>query len=63
MTEESPFKNKTWEFVMTPVIFITVLLVRFIVLVAPVGYEVTFTIRALSVEELDELEDDWDDYS
>lgn len=48
---------------MTPVIFITVLLVRFIVLVAPVGYEVTFTIRALSVEELDELEDDWDDYS
>jgi len=63
MTDESPFKNRTWEFVMTPVIFITVLLVRFIVLVAPVGYEVTFAIRTLSIEELDELEDDWDDYS
>lgn len=63
MTEESPFKNKTWEFLMTPIISITVLLVRLIVLLSPVGYEVIFTIRALSIEEFDELEDDWDDYS
>lgn len=63
MTEESPFRNKTWEFLMTPIIFITALLVRLIVLLSPVGYEVIFTIRALSIQEFDELEDDWDDYS
>ena len=48
---------------MTPIIFITALLVRLIVLLSPVGYEVIFTIRALSIQEFDELEDDWDDYS
>lgn len=60
---ESPYRNETWEFLMTPIIFITSILMRIIVWTAPVGYEVVFTIRALSEEELQEYEDDWDDYS
>lgn len=60
---DSPFRNKTWEFLLTPIIMLTVCLVRFLVWTAPVGYEVAFTVRALSIEELEEYEDDWDDYS
>jgi hypothetical protein len=61
--KESPYKNPTWEFLMTPIIMLTAILVRIIVWTAPVGYEIAFTIRALSEEELQEYEDDWDDYS
>jgi cytochrome c oxidase assembly factor CtaG len=60
---DSPYKNTTWEFLMTPVIMLVAVLVKFIVWTAPVGYEIMFSIRALSEEELSEYEDDWDDYS
>lgn len=60
---ESPYRNKTWEFFMTPLIVIVAALMKFIVWTAPVGYEIIFSIRALSEEELQEYEDDWDDYS
>ena len=60
---DSPYRNKTWEFMLTPVIMLVAILVKFIVWTAPVGYEIMFSIRALSEEELNEYEDDWDDYS
>lgn len=60
---ESPYRNKTWEFFMTPLIVIVATLMKFIVWTAPIGYEIIFSIRALSEEELQEYEDDWDDYS
>lgn len=60
---ESPYRNKTWEFFMTPLIVIVAALMKFIVWTAPVGYEIIFSIRALSEEELQDYEDDWDDYS
>ena len=60
---ESPYRNKTWEFFMTPFIVIVAALMKFIVWTAPVGYEIIFSIRALSEDELQEYEDDWDDYS
>ena len=60
---ESPYKNRTWEFFMTPLIMLVAILVRVIVWTAPIGYEIMFSIRALSEEELQEYEDDWDDYS
>jgi len=61
--KESPYKNPTWEFMLTPVIMLVAILVKFIVWTAPVGYEIMFSIRPLSEEELSEYEDDWDDYS
>ena len=48
---------------MTPFIVIVAALMKFIVWTAPMGYEIIFSIRALSEEELQEYEDDWDDYS
>lgn len=60
---ESPYRNKTWEFCMTPLILIVAGLMKLIVWTAPLGYEIIFSIRALSEEELQEYEDDWDDYS
>ena len=60
---ESPYRNKTWEFFMTPLIVIVATLMKLIVWTAPIGYEIIFSIRALSEEELQEYEDDWDDYS
>ena len=60
---DSPYRNKTWEFMLTPVITLVAILVKFIVWTAPVGYEIMFSIRPLSEEELNEYEDDWDDYS
>lgn len=59
---DSPYKNKTWEFFVTPLVFATALLIKLLVLTAPVGYEIVFTIRALSNDELMEIEDNWDDY-
>lgn len=60
---ESPYRNKTWEFYMTPLILIVAGLMKLLVWTAPIGYEIIFSIRALSEEELQEYEDDWDDYS
>lgn len=65
--QESPYTNKTWEFLMTPILFLTAGLVWFISWVSPTGYEVIFSVRALSEEELDEYERIWyeeddDDY-
>ena len=57
----SPFKDKTWEFIMTPIIMLTAGLAYFIAMVAPVGYEVVFSVRPLSEEELWEYEEDDDD--
>ena len=48
---------------MTPLIILVAVLVRVIVWTAPIGYEIMFSIRALSEKELEEYEDDWDDYS
>ena len=53
---DSPYRNKTWEFWMTPIIGLTALLVQLIASLSPVGYMVAFEIRALSDEELDEWE-------
>lgn len=60
---DSPFRNKTWEFFMTPIILLVAGLMKLLVWTSPVGYEIIFSIRALSIEELEEYEDDWDDYS
>jgi len=60
---DSPYRNKTWEFIVTPIILIVAGLMKLLVWTAPMGYEIIFSIRALSEEELQEYEDDWDDYS
>ena len=60
---DSPFRNRTWEFFMTPIILLIAGLMKLLVWTSPVGYEMIFSVRALSIEELEEYEDDWDDYS
>jgi len=60
---DSPFRDKTWEFLVTPIILLVAGLMKLLVWTSPVGYEIVFSIRALSIEEFEEYEDDWDDYS
>ena len=60
--EQSPFKNRTWEFIMSPIMFLAAGLVWIIAQTAPVGYLVEFQVRALSEDELWEFEEDDDDY-
>lgn len=57
----SPFRDKTWEFIMTPFIMLAAGLVHFIAFVAPVGYLVSFEVRALSEDELWEFEEEDDE--